>query len=133
MAKTFSETVHAPQRSRAETGLREAWRHPSCQLVLDWIMRRYMQSQGSSMGVFYIIVDVGKNVSGPVAAMTSMAQDLQGELQKAHPSFPLESCLLASPSPPGMPRRLQSRLVLSLLRGSGPAKHAVLPSRARAL
>ena len=27
--------------------------------------------------------------------MTNMAQDLQGELRKAHPSFSLESCLLA--------------------------------------
>jgi hypothetical protein len=61
--------------------------------------------------------------------MTSEAQDLQGELQKRTQALANIMLTCTSPSPPGLPHRLQSRLVLSLM---ATAKHDVLPSRARA-
>lgn len=78
-----------------------------------------------------------KRRCGPVMAMTSMAQDLQGQHQKAHPSFSLESCLLAplrglpacrDAAPPSI-----SPCLIFVARHLATAKHAVLPSRARAL
>ena len=137
MAKTIAETVHAPQRGRAEPGLREAWRHPSCQLVLDRIMRRSTQSQGSDGERSHHRWCWKKRRCGPVMAMTSMAQDLHDERQKAHPSFSLESCLLAplrglpacrDAAPPSI-----SPCLIFVARHLATAKHAVLPSRARAL
>lgn len=89
------------------------------------------------MGVAHIIVGVGKKRRcGPVTTMTSMAQDLQDQLQKAHPSFSLESCLLAplrglpacrDAAPPSI-----SPCLIFVARHLATAKHAVLPSRARA-
>ena len=58
-------------------------------------MRRSTQSQGSDGERSHHRWCWKKRRCGPVKAMTSMAQDLHDERQKAHPSFSLESCLLA--------------------------------------
>ena len=128
--------MHAPQRGRAEPGSSRSVETPFLPARARLSNAEVNAVAAQRWGRSHHRWCWKKRRCGPVMAMTSMAQDLQGQRQKAHPSFSLESCLLAPlrglPACRGAAPPSISPCLIFVARHLATAKHAVLPSRARA-